>query len=99
MITDLLFDELTGDLVIGPDNDLAVGESTGQHQQDIILSAKGHLKFAPVLGVGLTGFLSDQTTLPGLSGQIRVELDRDGQDVNHVAISNDGQIAIDAYYK
>lgn len=99
MITDILFDETTGDLVIGPDNDLAVGESTQQHQYDIVLSDKGHMKFSPVLGVGLTNFLNDRTMLPGLSNRIRVELDRDGQDVNTVAIGDDGKINIDAQYR
>ncbi|WP_080058984.1 hypothetical protein [Spirosoma aerolatum] len=97
MTTDILFDPVTGDILI-QDGELVVGDSTHQHQRDIVLSDKGHYKHAPRTGVGLFNYTNDVENVTGLSSTIRLELIADGQDVDTVKVEEGGQITIDGSY-
>lgn len=97
MTTDVLFDVDTLDLRV-VNGDLIVGESTQQHQHEVVVGDKGHFHFAPVLGVGVTRYLLDRTSVPGLVASIRRELERDGQTVESVVMRPGGRIEIVASY-
>lgn len=77
--------------------DLAYSESTGQHQQDILLSDKGYYKEAPAAGVGVLSYLQD-TDPENLLRSIRKEFTKDGMKVKKVAISA-GKYKADAEYE
>ena len=94
---DILFDPSTGDLAVSG-GDLVSGDSTLQHQFDIVSADKAHYHFDPALGVGIVNYLNDQTAMPGLTKSIRSELERDGQDVEAVTISPVGDVQIQANY-
>ena len=94
---DILFADVKGDLlVVG--GDLVLGDATKQHQYDIIKAGKGHYHHAPSLGVGVDEYLLDEASLPGLEASIRVELERDGLDVDLVELQADGTINVQAVY-
>ena len=93
-VTDILFDPVTGDLAC-KNGDFIVGESSFQHQADLLEAAEGEYKQAPTTGVGINGFLNDEA--PGeMIRKIRMQFDRDG--LNIVEIITAGQIQITARY-
>lgn len=94
---DVLFDVLTGDLLVSA-GDLTIGDATEQHQYDIIKADKGHYHHAPNLGVGVDNYLLDQATMPNLDASIRLELERDGMVVDQVDVLLDGSVTVQAYY-
>ncbi len=75
-----------------------IGESTLQHQKDIMMFEKGWNKFAPHLGVGIMGYLDDETTVETLKTSISAEFVRDGMNVVDIEITNDGKIRTNANY-
>ena len=77
--------------------DLVVGDSTRQHQVDIIKIDKGWNHFQPACGVGLAKYLADTEGVVGLRLAIRNELEKDGQVVERVQLQK-GAIQIEAYY-
>jgi hypothetical protein len=85
-----------GDLDISG-GDLISTESTRQHQSSIIWAGKGFYKHAPALGVGLQNYLNEHGSYTSLANSIRKELERDGQEVTSVQISN-GNVTINAEY-
>ncbi len=84
------FDLLTAD------GDLVVGESTSQHQQLLIVSAKGDFKENPTIAVGAGGYLKDEDET-GLMAEIKIEFEKDGMIVNEITINN-GNIEVNANY-
>ncbi|HLZ86507.1 MAG TPA: hypothetical protein VKQ52_04690 [Puia sp.] len=77
-------------------NDLQYGESTAQHQRDILLARKGDYKMSPTVGVGIMDYLLDHTP-DEMQREIRQQLYQDGMDVNKITYSN-GLLTIDAPY-
>lgn len=77
--------------------DLIITESTDQHQRDLLLADKGHLRNKPEAGVGVINFLIDNNPEDCLR-KIRMEMAADGMKVNRVAFEDSGEIEIDANY-
>ena len=97
MTTDILFDPITGNILI-QNGELVVGDSTDQHTNDLIVSDKAWYKHAPQRGVGVRNYINDVNNLPGLTVAIRSELQADGQDVKSVVIQQTGNVQIDTHY-
>lgn len=83
------------DLSLG---DLQYTESTGQHQRDLILADKGHIRDSAECGVGPINYIQDEDHEDYLRA-VRKELARDGQRVRSVYETATGQIIIDAEYE
>jgi hypothetical protein len=93
-VTDILIDATTYDLQIVA-GDFKVGDSNTQHQQLILLAAKGDFKLSPLLGVDVFKHLHDHSNT--LARDARVEFIKDGMQVR--AINNvNGKITVDANY-
>lgn len=78
--------------------DFSAGESTAQHQQQLILNNKGDFKQNPTTCVGVVDYLDDEHFFE-LVRAISVEFSRDGMDVKSITISPGGVINSDAYYQ
>jgi hypothetical protein len=78
--------------------DLVVGESTEQHQQLLLLNDKGHIKHAPIAGVGIGGYLNDDN-LGELHGEIQQQFERDGLRITKLKIFENGRLEINAGYE
>ena len=89
MTTDILFDSITGNILI-KNGELVVDDSTDMHTHDLIQADKGHYKHAPQRGVGVQNYINDVGNLPGLTTAIRSELLADGQDVKLVQATGVG---------
>ena len=95
-VFDLLLDEdLDLAIVRG---DVVVGESTLQHQALLLLSNKGEWRESPTVGVGLNRYLLEDAPADELRQVIRKELERDGQRVGRIEVS-EGMPAIEASYE
>lgn len=101
---DLLFYE---DIII-ESGDLQIGESTIQHQFDLLKSKPNDWLFAPEIGVNVESFLDDEKTANDLFRRIKFEFERDGMAVNNIQILKDDfyggvitadTIRIDALYQ
>ncbi|MDR2472138.1 MAG: hypothetical protein LBD53_01060 [Tannerella sp.] len=77
--------------------DFAVGESSAQHQELLLLSNKGEWKENPMRGVGVIRFVEtgDKT---GLAREIASEFSRDGMKIAKIEI-NIPDVEIDAEYE
>jgi hypothetical protein len=95
MVKDILIDGASGGLLI-KDGDLAIGESTAQHQNDLLLLQKGALKYEPLIGVGVADFVDDEG-MEDMFRTIRKEYAKDGMKVNELKEVN-GELIIDAEY-
>lgn len=78
--------------------DLQYTESTGQHQRDLILADKGHIRDSPECGVGSINYIQDEDREDYLR-TVRKELSKDGQRVKSIYETETGQIIIDAEYE
>lgn len=94
-MVDIQLDE-TGDVALTDDIAYA-GDSTLQHQRDILIAAKGHYKEAPAVGVDIAMQVNESNP-EQLLRSVRLELTRDGMRVNTVAVA-DGNLKIEAYYE
>ena len=77
---------------------LGVGESTRQHQEDILLMHKGWNKFFPHIGVGVIDYFDDEEEAEGLVKSVRIEFEKDGMNVNNVGVDSEGKIYSNANY-
>ncbi len=68
-----------------------------QHQRDALLTGKGELAHAPNYGVGIADYLHENKP-DDMLRIIRQELTKDGQVINSLSISGDGNIELDANY-
>ena len=75
-----------GDLDLST-GDVLYGESTAQHQRDILLAGKGHYKEAPETGVGVMEYINDSDA-GNLLRSIRKEFTRDGMKVTRLSMDN-----------
>jgi hypothetical protein len=103
-MNDLLFYE---DIII-ESGDLQIGDSTIQHQFDLLKSKPFDWLFAPEIGVDVESFLDDEKTANDLFRRIKFEFERDGMSVNSIQILKDDffqgvitadTIRIDALYQ
>lgn len=77
--------------------DLAITESTREHQRQLLLNGKGDFKENPTICVGMAGYLDNE----GFSDLVRdtgIEFTRDGMTVNNMQLMPDGSLNIDAGY-
>lgn len=94
-MTDVLYDPITDDLLI-QGGDLVVGESTRQHQADVIVAGKAWYHHAPGLGADANRQLLAHPGTNGVIGTIRTELLRDGLPTEGLRMNGSGDILIDA---
>lgn len=78
--------------------DLQYVESTGQHQRDLILADKGHIRDMLERGVGSINYIQDEDHEDYLRA-VRKELATDGQRVKSIYETEAGQIIVDAEYE
>lgn len=76
MIFDILLDEITGDLV-NASGDFRTGDATNQDQYAIVISASGHFKEFPQVGVGIFSYLNGTATPSEIERAIRVQMEAD----------------------
>lgn len=74
-----------GDLDLST-GDLVVAESTYQHERDLLLSAKGHIRQKPEAGIGTVDYLLDNEP-EALLRAARKEFTSDGMKVKKIAFS------------
>ena len=80
--------------------DLKVGESTLQHQEDLMLAGKGSYKQYPTIGVSAIDFLQEnELEGDGLAARIQEQLQKDGMTVEDIVIESLGNIQVSAYYE
>lgn len=91
---DILLDE-DNDLVI-QNGDFKIGISDEQHKKLLLISDKGTFKQYPDVGVGIFGYLQDESTAD-LFREIRLQFTSDGMKVNSIRMEN-GKIVINANY-
>lgn len=77
--------------------DVRYGESTRQHQRDILICAPGDFKQAPTVGVGSVRYLHDNLPDDYLR-RVRKQLQQDGMNVLEVAYDQDMDLIVDASY-
>lgn len=77
--------------------DLVIGESTTQHQQQLLLTYPGEWKQNPLTGVGLTDWLNDERSRD-LVTEIRRQFKSDGMTVAEIGYEQ-GKLKIDAEYE
>lgn len=66
---------------------LQIGDVTRQNQKIIINASKGEIKEDPLMGVGAQIFVESEDK-SGFAREIRSQLQRDGQTVNSITISD-----------
>ena len=79
------------------DGDFVIGESTAQHQNDLLMSEEGAYKQAPTIGVGLLGYLEDDGP-ENLMRKIRHEFHGDGMNIEKLVMDEVGKLNIEAEY-
>ena len=94
-MTDILQDS-NGDIQL-VNGDIAYGESTLQHQRDILLTLPGELKHAPDRGVGIVKHQDDEG-VEDLLRSTRKEFIKDGMTVRSIKLENNN-IATNAAYE
>lgn len=77
--------------------DIQYTEGTVQHQRDLLLLYRGHLKESPAVGVGSMDFLHENSPSDFLRAVWR-ELSRDGMKVKNVKMEN-GELKITGHYE
>lgn len=81
--------------------DLACGESSQQHVEDILVSRPGDFKNAPWIGVAIQDLLNAPTSpliLERLNKEIRLQLESDSAKVKTVSTVDITNIQIEARY-
>ena len=92
---DFLYDT-DGDILI-ENGDFSIGESTQQHQEDILCAHKGEYKEYPEIGVGIKDELLNENPRQVLN-QIRRNFEYDGMKVKTLEIAANGNLVVDAEY-
>jgi hypothetical protein len=77
---------------------LAVGDVTEQNQRIIIVSEKGDIKDAPLIGVGAASYLDDEDPSI-LLREVRTNLREDGQKVVRCGFNDSGKLVIIGGYE
>lgn len=86
-----------GDLDLSA-GDLLEAESTYQHQRDLLLSDKGHIRQKPEAGIGAVNYLLSGDP-EGLLRTTRKEFTTDGMKVTKVSLSeNTNDLNVEASY-
>lgn len=89
IVTDILCDD-AGDLICFA-GDFACGDSTYQHQVDLLWAKEGEYKQTPPTGVGLENYLLDEDRTD-LLRKIRMQFASDGMTLTQLEYVNDLKI-------
>lgn len=92
---DLLVDR-AGDLQLQA-GDLVVGESSLQHQWQLLITQKGSYKDMPELGVGIANYVNLSNKQAALI-EVKRNLEYDGLTVESLKWDLDGKLYVDAKY-
>jgi hypothetical protein len=76
--------------------DFAVGESTIQQQELLLVCNKGDFKENPTICVGVAGWLKDDEPASMLA-EVKKEFERDGMTIINLSLTN-GNLLADAHY-
>ena len=95
MPTDYILDD-TNDLLF-KDGDLVFGESTLQHQHNLLLSNYGDNRQYPLLSVGVVNFINDDN-FGDIKPKIRKIFELDGMEIERLNVYEDGKMDIKADY-
>jgi hypothetical protein len=95
-VFDFLFDE-DGDLAF-EGGDIKYGESTLQHQRDLLLAEKGSIRQFPLVGVGIRTQLLNTATADEIRVAIQRELENDGMVVEKLLVDGE-DIDLEASYE
>lgn len=80
--------------------DLAITESTGQHQRDLMMADKGHVRNAPQAGVGTIDYVHDSSNdTDDYLRKVSMEFSADGMSVKKLETNASGNLIIDAEYE
>lgn len=92
------------DVLFNPDGDLDIssgdiryGESTAQHQRDLLIAGHGDYKEYPAVGVGTVRFLNDNLPEDYLR-EVSKAFQGDGMTVEGISYDEDMNIVTEAYY-
>jgi len=96
-VFDFIDDVTTGDLMIR-NGDFVTGESTLQHQQDLLLGEKGQYRLYPDVGVSFQQFVNDNADFDDLNAAIQSEFVKDGMRIGKLVIKDIENIEISAQY-
>ena len=96
VVTDILTEDASGDLMVSRQGDLMIGDATLLHQRDLIMASEGEYKQNPMVGIGVVNFLDDEEP-DDLKRKIRSQFTTDGMNVKSVSMVN-GLIETDAAY-
>ena len=86
-----------GDLLI-EHGDFVVGESTHQHQKDLLIAYPGDYRFAPLDGLGIFDYINDDD-LTDLGREIQRVLRSDSMTISRLEIFENGKIDLIAEYR
>jgi len=78
--------------------DLAIIESTKQHQVNLLLSNVGDNRQYPLMAVGVINFINDDN-FGDIDPQIRKIFELDGMEVERLNVFEDGRLDIKASYR
>lgn len=93
-VFDILLDD---DLdLLFENSDFAIGESTGQHIEHLLILAKGGLRSAPLLGANVTRLQNDDAYFGEVKADIQETLEIDGLKIKSIAYNQ--KLTIDAEY-
>lgn len=84
------------DLVIEA-GDFKKGESTQQHQQDLLISEKGEFRISPLIGVGIYSTINDDGFGENLQEVVR-QFEADGMIIERMRVINQ-ELDIKAEYR
>lgn len=90
-------DDKNGDLSL-VNQDIQMGESTRQHQADILMSSPGDWSDSPLTGVGGIDYINENDP-SGLLRSVSQQMQKDGMKIIRVGYAIDGVIEIDAHYE
>lgn len=95
-VFDFLSDE-NDDLYI-VDGDLAFGESTLQHQRDLLLIQPGELRQFPRIGAGIHRELLNSASPDDMRVIIQREMEADGMIVDKLTVTKEFDVELIAHY-
>lgn len=95
-VFDLLLDaDLDLDVRSG---DLAIGGSTQQHQQLILLTEQGEWRQSPFVGAGINSMLLDESAAGEIIQEVQSQMEADGQVISELTLSTEGKLFLRAAY-
>jgi hypothetical protein len=96
-MTDILLDTNNDLLIV--DNDFVIGESSGQHQELLLIIEKGQIKEKPDATVGVVDYINDNE-IEDMKFEIRKKFEADGMDFKGIDYNETtGDLTYDANYK